>query len=98
MDEVVASGAESDEIVEVCPSAFGPPDDVVDFVVGRVLSGDKEGDADIAAADRRGASQRDAACGESKGEFQKVPALHHISSSVCVLRSTEFRRTGMNAG
>ena len=34
MDEVVASGAESDEIVEVGPSAFGPPDDVVDFVVG----------------------------------------------------------------
>ena len=30
----MASGAESDEIVEVCPSAFGPPDDVVDFVVG----------------------------------------------------------------
>jgi hypothetical protein len=29
----------------------------------------------------RGRSERHAACCKSKGEFQKVPAFHHISSS-----------------
>jgi hypothetical protein len=29
----------------------------------------------------RRSGERDAACGKSKGEFQKVPAFHDISSS-----------------
>jgi hypothetical protein len=30
--------------------------------------------------------ERDATGGKSKGEFQKVAAFHHISSSVCYVR------------
>jgi hypothetical protein len=41
--------------------------------------------------------ERDTARGQSKGEFQKVAALHHISSSVCCLREREFRGPEMNA-
>ena len=37
----------------------------------------------------RGRSERHAACRKSKGEFQKVPAFHHISSSA--LGSSEPR-------
>ena len=49
---------------------------------------------------RRGLSarcKRDAARGKSKGEFQKVAAFHHISSSVCYAREREFRGAEMNA-
>jgi hypothetical protein len=31
----------------------------------------------------RARCKRDTARGESQGEFQKMAALHHISSSVC---------------
>jgi hypothetical protein len=41
--------------------------------------------------------KRDTACGKSKGEFQKVAALHHISSSIQCLREGEFRVAEMNA-
>src|SRR4030095_16470320 len=34
----------------------------------------------------RARCKRDTARGKSKGEFQKVAAFHHISSSVCCLR------------
>ena len=34
----------------------------------------------------RGRGKRDATGGKSKGEFQKVAAFHHISSSVCFVR------------
>jgi hypothetical protein len=47
----------------------------------------------------RARRERDAARGKSKGEFQKVPALHDISSSafVAFLRGREFRCGEMNA-
>jgi hypothetical protein len=45
----------------------------------------------------RACSKRDAARGKSKGEFQKVAAFHHISSSVCCVREREFRVAEMNA-
>ena len=45
----------------------------------------------------RARCKRDAARGKSKGEFQKVAAFHHISSSVCCLREREFRGAEMNA-
>ena len=41
--------------------------------------------------------KRDAARGKSKDEFQKVAALHHISSSVSCVREREFRVAEMNA-
>ena len=41
--------------------------------------------------------KRDTAGGKSKGEFQKVAALHHISPSVCRLQVREFRGAEMNA-
>jgi hypothetical protein len=34
----------------------------------------------------RARGKRDATGGKSKGEFQKVAAFHHISSSVCYVR------------
>jgi hypothetical protein len=34
----------------------------------------------------RARGKRDATGGKSKGEFQKVAAFHHISSSVCCVR------------
>ena len=45
----------------------------------------------------RARCKRDAARGKSKGEFQKVAAFHHISSSVCWVREREFRGAEMNA-
>ena len=45
----------------------------------------------------RARCKRDAARGKSKGEFQKVAAFHHISSSVCCVRRIEFRCAEMNA-
>ena len=45
----------------------------------------------------RARCKRDAARGKSKGEFQKVAAFHHISSSVNCVREREFRVAGMNA-
>jgi hypothetical protein len=51
----------------------------------------------------RARGERDAACGESKGEFQKVPAFHDISShdisslAFAVVRRGEFQRCKMNA-
>jgi hypothetical protein len=45
----------------------------------------------------RARCERDAARGKSKGEFQKVAAFHHISSSVCCMREREFRGAEMNA-
>jgi hypothetical protein len=45
----------------------------------------------------RARCKRDAARGKSKGEFQKVAAFHHISSSICWVRRTEFRCAEMNA-
>ena len=45
----------------------------------------------------RARCKRDTARGKSKGEFQKVAAFHHISSSVCCVRRREFRRAEMNA-
>jgi hypothetical protein len=39
----------------------------------------------------RARGKRDATGGKSKGEFQKVAAFHHISSSVCFVREDEFR-------
>ena len=45
----------------------------------------------------RARCKRDAARGKSKGEFQKVAAFHHISSSVCWVRRREFRCAEMNA-
>ena len=39
----------------------------------------------------RARGKRDATGGKSKGEFQKVAAFHHISSSVCYVREDEFR-------
>ena len=45
----------------------------------------------------RARCKRDAAGGKSKGEFQKVAAFHHISSSVCWVRRREFRCAEMNA-
>ena len=38
----------------------------------------------------RARCKRDAARGKSKGEFQKVAAFHHISSSVCCLQKESF--------
>jgi len=40
----------------------------------------------------RARCKRDTASGKSKGEFQKVAALHHISSSVCDLKERVSRR------
>ena len=45
----------------------------------------------------RARRKRDTARGKSKGEFQKVAAFHHISSSVCCVREREFRVAEMNA-
>ena len=45
----------------------------------------------------RARCKRDAARGKSKGEFQKVAAFHHISSSVCSVQEREFRVAEMNA-
>jgi hypothetical protein len=45
----------------------------------------------------RARRERDAARGKSKGEFQKVAAFHHISSSVCWVQESEFRGAEMNA-
>ena len=41
--------------------------------------------------------KRNATRGKSKGEFQKVAAFHHISSSVCWVREREFQAAEMNA-
>ena len=45
----------------------------------------------------RARCNRDAARGQPKGEFQKVAAFHHISSSVCYAREREFLVAEMNA-
>ena len=45
----------------------------------------------------RARRERNASRGKSKGEFQKVAAFHHISSSGCCLRRREFPPAKMNA-
>ena len=39
----------------------------------------------------RAGGERDATGGKSESEFQKVAAFHHISSSVCCGRESEFQ-------